>query len=98
MTTTYYQNKANETVVLVMSNSLIRKDKMIPEDKWKKQDPRITYLNSFIKPLPTYCPECNSEKLVDGEAESYCEKCGLVVTASIEYVSGCHIILPYGRH
>ena len=97
MTTTYYQNKVNETAVLVMSNSLIRKDKM-NNDKWKRKDPRIVYLNTFIKPLPTYCPECNSDKLVDGEAESYCEKCGLVVTASIEYVAGEHIILPYGRH
>ena len=81
-----------------MTNILIRKDKM-NHDKWKpKRDPRITYLNTFIKPLPTYCPECNSDKLVDGEAERYCSKCGLVVTASIEYVSGCQIILPYGRH
>ena len=98
MTTTYYQNKVNETVVLVMSNSVVRKDKMNNTDKWKKRDPRITYLNTFIKPLPTYCPECNSDKLVDGEAERYCSKCGLVVTASIEYVGLKHIILPYGRH
>ena len=96
MTTTYYQNKVNETVVLVMSNSVVRKDKM-NTDKWKRKDPRITYLNTFIKPLPDTCPECEGD-LESGEAESYCEKCGLGVTASIEYVSGKYIILPYGRH
>lgn len=81
-----------------MTNILVRKDKMNNTDKWKKRDPRIVYLNTFIKPLPTYCPECNSEELLDGEAERYCSKCGLVVTASIEYVGLERIILPYGRH
>ena len=79
-----------------MTNILIRKDKM-NNDKWKRKDPRIVYLNTFIKPLPNTCPECEGD-LESGEAESYCKACGLVVTASIEYVSGNHIILPYGRH
>ena len=81
-----------------MTNSIIRKDKMTQQyDKWNWIDPRITYLKTFIKPLPHTCPECEGD-LLDGEAEQYCEKCGLVVTASIEYVGLKHIILPYGRH
>lgn len=80
-----------------MGNKVISKDKMNNTDKWKRKDPRIVYLNTFIKPLPNICPECEGD-LESGEAESYCEKCGLVVTASIEYVSGRQIILPYGRH
>lgn len=77
-----------------MGNNKIEENKM----RYKRLDPRLYYLKKITRPLPNTCPECESEMLVDGEAERYCENCGLVVTASIEYVAGVKIVLPYGRH
>ena len=73
--------------------------KLIEENKmrYKRLDPRLSYLKKITKNIPSQCPECEG-KLVEGEAESYCNDCGLVVTASIEYVAGVRIVLPYGRH
>ena len=66
---------------------------------WKKEDPRLLFLKSFIKPLPQFCPECDSEldHTID-EDETICSKCGLVTSTSIEYVAGQKIDLPHGRH
>lgn len=67
------------------------------DDKWL--NPRITYLQKFIKPLPSTCPECGAE-LTDTiiESETICTQCGLVTSGSIEYVSLTKVIYPYGRH
>ena len=79
----------------VMHNSILREKEM--DEKWL--DPRLFYLKSFIKPLPRFCPECDGEldTSID-EDETICNKCGLVTSASIEYVAGMKIDLPNGRH
>lgn len=77
-----------------MGNNIIRGH---DEMKWK--DPRIFFLKSFIKPLPTSCPECGHEltSTLDQD-ETICTHCGLITSASIEYVGLRKIDLPYGRH
>ena len=44
------------------------------------------------------CPECQTMtiKLSDNKSYEYCTKCGLITRASIEYVAGQRIDLPYG--
>ena len=60
---------------------------------------RLAYLETFIKPVPSYCPECNSElTTTEDEDETICTYCGLITSASSEYVAGNKINLPYGRH
>jgi len=78
----------------VMGNNIVRGH---DEMKWK--DPRIFFLKSFIKPLPTSCPECGNEltSTLDQD-ETICTHCGLITSASIEYVGLRKIDLPYGRH
>jgi len=61
-----------------------------------QQERRLLYLKKFVKPLPTRCPECGHD-LYSEEDETICEHCGLIVSASIEYVAGIRIMLPYGR-
>ena len=72
---------------------------MKPKNKMEWFNPRLFYLMSFIKPLPNICPECGGEldSTID-EDETICKECGLVTSASIEYVSLRKIDLPYGRH
>jgi len=77
-----------------MTYKKVRAEKM--NDDWKI-DPRIHFLKSFIKPLPTVCPECDAT-LITENAETICSECGLVTSASIEYVGLTKIDLPYGRH
>lgn len=44
-----------------------------------------------------YCPECGGEvDINEDEDEAYCTICGLVTSASICYVAGIKIDLPYG--
>lgn len=60
---------------------------------------RLTYLKTFTRPLPRFCPECGAElKTSIDEDETTCPDCGLITSASIEYVAGQKITLPYGRH
>ena len=75
-----------------MTNSIVRENRM--DDEWL--NPRLYYLKKLIKPRPNYCPECNTT-LEHDEDEIYCPKCGLVTSASIEYVAGFRIRFPYGR-
>lgn len=90
----------------VMTNSIIRKDKKITDEKyWDmtseeiQQELRLAYLNTFVKPTPNYCPECRHElNVTEDEDETFCNHCGLIVSMSIEYVGVEKIDLPYGRH
>lgn len=60
---------------------------------------RLSYLKTFSKPLPNYCPECGAElTTTEDEDETICTGCGLITSMSIEYVANTRIILPYGRH
>ena len=75
------------------------------KDYWDKtsdeiqQEIRLAYLQSFIKPLPNYCPECGQPlTTTEDEYETICTGCGLITSMSIEYVAGAKIELPYGRH
>jgi len=77
-----------------MTNSIIRKP-MNNEMEWL--NPRLFYLSSFIRSLPTHCPDCGEELTLtpDGD-EAYCVSCGLVTSASYPYVAGKRINFPYG--
>lgn len=75
-------------------------EKMIQEQNHKWLHPRTHYIDTFLnhKSLK-YCPECNGEieyTNPDDQDEAYCTKCGLVTSASIRYVAGQKIDLPYG--
>lgn len=60
---------------------------------------RLSYLETFVKPLPSYCPECGGElTTTEDEDETICTGCGLITSMSIEYVGIQKIDLPYGRH
>ena len=85
--------------MLVMSNSLVRKDTM--PDRWlepqayKKQH-RLLYIIRLQSHTPRTCPECGAELVYEEDCEVYCPKCGLVVMDSIPYVGGEKITYPYG--
>ena len=67
-----------------------------PEDHRKQL--RLTYIKSFNKPQPNKCPECGSQlSTTIDESETICTQCGLITSASIEYVAGIRIHLPYGK-
>ena len=58
---------------------------------------RLKYLQSFVRSCSHYCPECGGElESSEDEDESYCTSCGLVTSASTQYVAGQKIDLPYG--
>lgn len=44
------------------------------------------------------CPECETLTIQQSQDKSheYCTKCGLITRASISYVAGLKIDLPYG--
>ena len=74
-------------------------EKMIKEQNKKWLNPRKYYLNSFLNHESLrYCPECGGEVEYssEDEDEAYCTRCGLVTSASIRYVAGNKIDLPYG--
>ena len=60
---------------------------------------RMIYINKCLnhKPL-NRCPECGGEieYSSEDEDEAYCKECGLITSASIQYVAGKKIDLPYG--
>lgn len=84
--------KKNKGDPPVSGNILLRGS--MNNQKIKKQF-RIGYLKTFIQPLPHTCPECGNP-LDNAEDEIYCKHCGLVTSASIRYVAGQKICLPYG--
>ena len=73
---------------------------IIEDMKTKKWiNPRLFYLHTFVKPLPTICPECGSDlTTTEDEDETICTGCGLITSMSIEYVGLRKLDLPYGRH
>ncbi len=78
-----------------MPNSIIEQD--MNDIKWL--NPRLYYLKSFIKPQRQICPECQGPlEPTPDQDELICSSCGLVCSASIEYVAGVRIELPLGRH
>lgn len=81
----------NDGALPVMTNNIVRGNEM----QWR--NPRLFYLRTITKALPTTCPECDHELTTDDD-ETYCTHCGLVTSTSIEYVAGIKINLPYGRH
>ena len=44
------------------------------------------------------CPECETLtiRLSEDKSYEYCTQCGLITRASIEYVAGQRLDLPYG--
>ena len=75
------------------------KEKMMQEQNKKWLNPRKYYINSFLNHTSLkYCPECGAEIKYssEDEDEAYCTHCGLVTSASITYVAGIKIDLPYG--
>ena len=65
----------------------------------KNINPRKHYINTFLNHQSLkHCPECGAEIQYssEDEDEAYCTKCGLVTSASIRYVAGKKIDLPYG--
>ena len=82
-----------------MSNNLLRRPMNEEKLHFHWINPRMFFLNSFIKPLPHTCPECGAElTTTEDEDEIICTGCGLITSMSIEYVAGEKIVLPYGRH
>jgi hypothetical protein len=78
-----------------MTNSIIRGH----DDNMEWINPRLFYLKSFVKPLPSTCPECGAVlTTTEDEDETICTGCGLITSMSIEYVGLQKIDLPYGRH
>ena len=75
-------------------NSIIRGE-MKNNNRWL--NPRLFYLNTFVKSMPNTCPECGSElySSEDGD-ETICTGCGLITSASTRYVAGERIDLLYG--
>ena len=73
------------------ANSIIRGQ--MNDDKWL--NPRLFYLQKFVIPQPTTCPECGGElHSSEDEDETICSECGLITSASIRYVAGIKINLP----
>jgi len=59
---------------------------------------RMTDEQESAEDNPDQCPECKTftiETSPDG-SEEYCTRCGLITRASIQYVAGQRIDLPYG--
>lgn len=76
------------------SYSILKENQMLSPQEKKWLNPRLYYLQSFIKPLPRICPECEHE-LTHDEEEIFCNHCGLVVMSPIEYVGLEKIDYPF---
>ena len=76
----------------------IKFDETFDLNEYAKSLRRI-YINKCLnhKPL-NRCPECGGEieYSSEDEDEAYCKECGLSTSASIQYVAGTKIDLPYG--
>lgn len=82
----------------IMKRKKLR-EKMIKEANKKWLNPRKYYINSFLNHQSLkYCPECGGEieYSSEDEDEAICTTCGLITSASIRYVAGKKIDLPYG--
>lgn len=80
-----------------MRRKMIKKQQSEADKKWL--NPRKYYVNSFLNHQPlNRCPECGGliEYSSEDEDEAYCISCGLITSASIAYVAGVKIDLPYG--
>ena len=80
-----------------MRKKKLEKMKKEAEKKWL--DPRRYYINSFLNHQSLqFCPECGAEieYFTEDEDEAICTHCGLITSASICYVAGVKIDLPYG--
>ena len=80
-----------------MRKKKIEKMKKEAEKKWL--DPRRYYINIFLNHQSLqFCPECGAEieYSTEDEDEAICTHCGLITSASIAYVAGIRIDLPYG--
>ena len=75
-----------------MGNNIIRED--MKKDKWL--DPRIYYLKTITRPLPSKCPECEGPLETNEYGETICTDCQLVCSGPIPYVGLEHIDYPYG--
>ena len=75
-------------------------DKFLKEYLQFNRHKRVVYRRAKlhqIKEDTTVCPECGAKLETDyWHAESYCEECGLVCQATIEYVGIRKVSYPYG--
>lgn len=78
------KNKTAPTMFPGVRNILIRKN-MCNEDEFE--------IENIEK-----CPDCQTLTIKQSEDQSYeyCTRCGLITRASITYVAGQRIHLPYG--
>ena len=96
------KNISGHTNPICKSHYNMRKkkiEKMIKENNKKWLNPRRYYINSFLNHESLkYCPECGAEVEYssEDEDEAYCTHCGLITSASSQYVAGQKIYLPYG--
>lgn len=90
------------TNLICKSHYIMKKKKienMIKEQNKKWMNPRKYFINSFLNHESLkYCPECKGEieYSTEDEDEAYCTQCGLITSASTQYVAGTKIDLPYG--
>ena len=84
----------------MMSNSVMRRIKIDANfniNEYAKSI-RLNYIMKCInhKPL-NQCPECGAPVTsTEDSDEIYCTRCGLITSASIQYVAGKKIKLPHG--
>ena len=81
---THTRISTKKTILLVNSNLHVRKN-MCTEDEFEPENIEK-------------CPDCQTLtiKLSEDRSYEYCTKCGLITRASITYVAGQRIHLPYG--
>ena len=75
--------------------------------KYSKEDYKFCHIHLHKKRAKTIrvqedttsCPHCKAEtKYDENHNETYCTKCGLIVSASIEYVGLRKAFYEYGRN
>lgn len=77
--------------LLAKSHYIVSKDKM-PQ---KRISPRMIYIKGIQSHIPSECPECSHDLVIDDE-QIFCPHCGLVTQDSSEFVSGMKYHLPHG--
>lgn len=76
----------------------VKVDETFDLNEYAKSLRRI-YINKCLNHQPlNRCPECGGEieYSSEDEDEAICTECGLITSASISYVAGVKIDLPYG--